>query len=96
MYDYAQTKSAQVAFTKSPTKRLAKKGIAVNALAKLTEDIAPSLYLTPLQVSGSQSHSTIVKFGGNTPIGCQRQPAKLAHYPSQNIISPITDEPFIN
>ncbi|MBN3959483.1 MAG: SDR family oxidoreductase [Nostoc sp. NMS8] len=71
LLDYAQTKSAIVAFTKSLAKQLAKKGIRVNA-------IAPGPYWTPLQVSGGQPQSTIVKFGSDSPMGRPGQPAELA------------------
>ncbi len=71
LLDYAQTKSAQVAFTKSLAKQLAKKGIRVNA-------IAPGPYWTPLQVSGGQPQDMIVKFGSDTPIGRPGQPAEIA------------------
>jgi NAD(P)-dependent dehydrogenase (short-subunit alcohol dehydrogenase family) len=71
LLDYAQTKSAQVAFTKSLAKQVAKKGIRVNA-------IAPGPYWTPLQVSGGQPQSEIKQFGSQTPIGRPGQPAELA------------------
>lgn len=71
LLDYSQTKSAQVAFTKSLAKQLAKKGIRVNA-------IAPGPYWTPLQVSGGQPQSKIVQFGGESPMGRPGQPAELA------------------
>lgn len=71
LLDYAQTKSAQVAFTKSLAKQLAKKGIRVNA-------IAPGPYWTPLQVSGGQPQSMIEKFGSETPLGRPGQPAEIA------------------
>ncbi len=71
LLDYAQTKSAQVAFTKSLAKQLAKQGIRVNA-------IAPGPYWTPLQVSGGQPQSAIVQFGSDTPMGRPGQPAELA------------------
>ncbi len=71
LLDYAQTKSAQVAFTKSLAKQLAKKGIRVNA-------IAPGPYWTPLQVSGGQPQDMIVNFGSETPIGRPGQPAEIA------------------
>ncbi|MFN6528490.1 SDR family oxidoreductase [Nostoc sp. ChiSLP03a] len=71
LLDYAQTKSAIVAFTKSLAKQLAKKGIRVNA-------IAPGPYWTPLQVSGGQPQSKIEKFGSDSPMGRPGQPAELA------------------
>lgn len=71
LLDYAQTKSAQVAFTKSLAKQLAKKGIRVNA-------VAPGPYWTPLQVSGGQPQSAIEKFGSDTPTGRPGQPAEIA------------------
>lgn len=71
LLDYSQTKSAQVAFTKSLAKQLAKQGIRVNA-------IAPGPYWTPLQVSGGQPQSEIVQFGSDTPIARPGQPAEIA------------------
>lgn len=71
LLDYSQTKSAQVAFTKSLAKQLAKKGIRVNA-------IAPGPYWTPLQVSGGQPQDKIEKFGSEAPIGRPGQPAEIA------------------
>ncbi len=71
LLDYAQTKSAQVAFTKSLAKQLAKQGIRVNA-------IAPGPYWTPLQVSGGQPQSKIEQFGSESPMGRPGQPAELA------------------
>jgi NAD(P)-dependent dehydrogenase (short-subunit alcohol dehydrogenase family) len=71
LLDYAQTKSAQVAFTKSLAKQLAKQGIRVNA-------IAPGPYWTPLQVTGGQPQSKIEQFGSDTPLGRPGQPAELA------------------
>lgn len=71
LLDYAQTKSAQVAFTKSLAKQLAQQGIRVNA-------IAPGPYWTPLQVSGGQPQSTIVQFGSDSPMGRPGQPAEIA------------------
>jgi NAD(P)-dependent dehydrogenase (short-subunit alcohol dehydrogenase family) len=71
LLDYAQTKSAQVAFTKSLAKQLAKKGIRVNA-------VAPGPYWTPLQVSGGQPQSALATFGSDTPFGRPGQPAEIA------------------
>lgn len=71
LLDYAPTKSAQVAFTKSLAKQLAKQGIRVNA-------IAPGPYWTPLQVTGGQPPNKVETFGGDSPMGRPGQPAELA------------------
>jgi NAD(P)-dependent dehydrogenase (short-subunit alcohol dehydrogenase family) len=71
LLDYAQTKSAQVAFTKSLAKQLGKKGIRVNA-------IAPGPIWTPLQVSGGSTQENLKKFGADSPLGRPGQPAELA------------------
>lgn len=70
LLDYAQTKSAQVAFTKSLAKQLAKQGIRVNA-------VAPGPFWTPLQPSGGQPPEKIPTFGSETPMGRPGQPAEL-------------------
>lgn len=71
LLDYAQTKAAQVAFTKSLAKQLAPRGIRVNA-------VAPGPVWTPLQPSGGQPPEKIEKFGEKTPMGRPGQPAELA------------------
>lgn len=71
LLDYAQTKSAQVAFTKSLAKQLGKQGIRVNA-------IAPGPIWTPLQVSGGATQESLKKFGADSPLGRPGQPAELA------------------
>lgn len=71
LLDYAQTKAAEVAFTKSLAKQLAKKGIRVNA-------VAPGPVWTPLQVSGGQTQDKLKKFGEDSPMGRPGQPAELA------------------
>lgn len=71
LLDYAQTKAAIVAFTKSLAKQLAPQGIRVNA-------IAPGPFWTPLQPSGGQPPEAIPTFGANTPLGRPGQPAELA------------------
>jgi NAD(P)-dependent dehydrogenase (short-subunit alcohol dehydrogenase family) len=71
LLDYSQTKSAQVAFTKSLAKQLAQQGIRVNA-------IAPGPYWTPLQVSGGQPQRAVEQFGQEAPIGRPGQPAEIA------------------
>jgi NAD(P)-dependent dehydrogenase (short-subunit alcohol dehydrogenase family) len=70
LLDYAQTKAAIVAFTKSLAKQTAKQGIRVNA-------VAPGPFWTPLQVTGGQPPDAIPQFGGDTPVGRPGQPAEL-------------------
>lgn len=71
LFDYAQTKAANVAFVKSLAKQLGPKGIRVNG-------VAPGPVWTPLQTSGGQPQEAIVKFGEVTPLGRPGQPAELA------------------
>lgn len=71
LLDYAQTKAAIVAFTKSLAKQLAPGGIRVNA-------VAPGPFWTPLQPSGGQAPDKIPTFGASTPLGRPGQPAELA------------------
>ena len=71
LLDYASTKAAIVAFTKSLAKQLAEKGIRVNA-------VAPGPVWTPLQPSGGQPPEKIPEFGAKVPLGRPAQPAELA------------------
>jgi NAD(P)-dependent dehydrogenase (short-subunit alcohol dehydrogenase family) len=71
LFDYAQTKAANVAYVKSLAKQLGPKGIRVNG-------VAPGPVWTPLQVSGGQPQEAIVEFGKVTPLGRPGQPAELA------------------
>lgn len=71
LLDYAQTKAAIVAFTKSLAKQLAPKGIRVNA-------VAPGPYWTVLQCCGGQPQEKIEQFGANSPLGRPGQPAEIA------------------
>lgn len=71
LLDYAQTKAAIVAFTKSLAKQVAGKGIRVNA-------VAPGPVWTPLQVCGGQPTQSLPSFGATTPLGRAGQPAELA------------------
>jgi NAD(P)-dependent dehydrogenase (short-subunit alcohol dehydrogenase family) len=71
LLDYATTKAAIVAFTKSLARQLAPKGIRVNA-------VAPGPVWTPLQTSGGQPQKEIPEFGAQTPLGRPGQPAELA------------------
>jgi NAD(P)-dependent dehydrogenase (short-subunit alcohol dehydrogenase family) len=71
LLDYASTKAAIVAFTKSLAKQLAPKGIRVNA-------VAPGPIWTPLQPSKGQPPEAIPGFGSQVPLGRPGQPAELA------------------
>lgn len=71
LLDYASTKGAITAFTKSLAKMLIEKGIRVNA-------VAPGPIWTPLQPSHGQPQEKIEQFGANTPMGRPGQPAELA------------------
>lgn len=71
LLDYASTKGAITAFTKSLAKMLIEKGIRVNA-------VAPGPVWTPLQQSGGQSAEKLKHFGEKTPIGRPGQPAEVA------------------
>lgn len=71
LLDYASTKGAITAFTKSLAKMLVKKGIRVNA-------VAPGPIWTPLQPSHGQPQEKLEKFGSNVPLGRPGQPAELA------------------
>jgi len=71
LLDYAPTKAAIVAFTKSLAKQVAKRGIRVNA-------IAPGPIWTPLQVCGGQPADSLPQFGAQTPLGRAGQPVELA------------------
>lgn len=71
LLDYASTKGAITAFTKSLAKMLIDKGIRVNA-------VAPGPIWTPLQPSHGQPQEKLEQFGANTPMGRPGQPAELA------------------
>lgn len=71
LLDYASTKGAITAFTKSLAKQLARRGIRVNA-------VAPGPIWTPLQPSHGQPQEKLVKFGTHTPLGRMGQPAEVA------------------
>jgi NAD(P)-dependent dehydrogenase (short-subunit alcohol dehydrogenase family) len=71
LLDYASTKGAITAFTKSLAKMLIEKGIRVNA-------VAPGPVWTPLQQSGGQPAEKLEHFGEKTPIGRPGQPAEVA------------------
>jgi len=71
LLDYAQTKAAIVAFTKSLAQQLGEQGIRVNA-------VAPGPYWTPLQSSGGQPQEKVQQFGASAPLGRPGQPVEIA------------------
>lgn len=70
LVDYASTKGAIIAFTRSLAKQLISRGIRVNA-------VAPGPVWTPL-IAASFSKEEIKKFGGNTMYKQPAQPADIA------------------
>ena len=70
LLDYAQTKACNVAFTKSLSKQMAKRGVRVNA-------VAPGPIWTPIQIAGIEPEGPI-KTGGDSDLGRPGQPAELA------------------
>ena len=69
LMDYAATKGAVVAFTRSLSGNLAEKGIRVNG-------VAPGPIWTPLIVSGRDPEK-VKGFGTDTPLGRPGQPCEL-------------------
>ncbi|TDS13269.1 SDR family oxidoreductase [Sphingobacterium paludis] len=71
LFDYAQTKAANVAYVKSLSKQLGSKGIRVNG-------VSPGPIWTPLQVCGGQPAEAIPEFGKMAELERAGQPAELA------------------
>lgn len=71
LFDYSQTKAANVIYAQVLAKQLASRGIRVNA-------IAPGPFWTPLQVVGGQPADAIPEFGSTTAIGRPGQPVEIA------------------
>jgi len=70
LMDYAATKGAIVAFTRSLAGNLVKKGIRVNA-------VAPGPIWTPL-ITSSFNKEQVAEFGSDSPMGRPGQPAEVA------------------
>lgn len=70
LIDYASTKGAIVAFTRSLSANLVKKGIRVNG-------VAPGPIWTPL-IASSFSKEKVAKFGSEVPMGRAGEPAEVA------------------
>lgn len=71
LLDYASTKGAITAFTKSLAKMLVKNGIRVNA-------VAPGPIWTPIQQGGGQPAEKLEHLGETVPLGRPGQPAEVA------------------
>lgn len=70
LMDYASTKGAILAFTRSLAESLTPKGIRVNA-------VAPGPIWTPL-IPSTFPADQVAKFGSDTPMGRAGQPAEIA------------------
>ena len=70
LFDYAQTKAANMNFVKSLAKQLGPKGIRVNG-------VAPGPIWTALQVTGGATMEKLEQFGAQTPLGRAGQPVEL-------------------
>ncbi len=71
LFDYAQSKAANVAFAHSLAKQLAPRGIRVNA-------VCPGPYWTALQTSGGQPTDKAQEHGASQPLGRPGQPVEIA------------------
>lgn len=83
--DYAATKGAVVAFTRSLAKSLVSRGIRVNA-------VAPGMTWTPL-IPASIPADDVVFFGRNRPMGRAAQPWEIA--PSYVFLASESDSSYI-
>lgn len=70
LMDYAATKGSILAFTRSLSQNLVKKGIRVNA-------VAPGPIWTPL-IASTFDEEQVAKFGSDTPMGRAGQPNEVA------------------
>jgi NAD(P)-dependent dehydrogenase (short-subunit alcohol dehydrogenase family) len=70
LIDYAASKGAIVAFTRSLSANLVKKGIRVNG-------VAPGPVWTPL-IASSFSAKRVAKFGSDVPMGRAAEPVEIA------------------
>lgn len=71
LFDYAQTKAANVIYAQVLAKQLAPRGIRVNA-------VAPGPFWTPLQVVGGQPTDALPQFGADAALGRPGQPVEIA------------------
>ena len=71
LLDYASTKATIVAFTKSLSQQMIKRGVRANV-------VAPGPFWTALQPSGGQTQEKVQKFGEEAAMGRPGQPVELA------------------
>jgi NAD(P)-dependent dehydrogenase (short-subunit alcohol dehydrogenase family) len=71
LLDYASTKGAIHAFTKSLAQNLVERGIRVNC-------VAPGPVWTPLNPSDNKTPEEVAKFGADTPMKRPAQPEEIA------------------
>jgi hypothetical protein len=71
LLDYATTKAAIVAYTKSLSKQLIEQGVRANV-------VAPGPYWTALQPSGGQPQEKVKTFGKESTMGRPGQPVEIA------------------
>ncbi|WP_305000492.1 SDR family oxidoreductase [Salipiger sp. IMCC34102] len=71
LFDYSQTKAANVIYAQALAKQLGPRGIRVNA-------VAPGPFWTPLQVVGGQPTEALPEFGADTVMGRPGQPVEIA------------------
>lgn len=86
LVDYASTKGAIHAFTKSLSQNLVDKGIRVNA-------VAPGPVWTPLNVA-DKAAKDVATFGADTPMGRPGQPEEIA--PAIVFFASAADSSFIS
>ncbi|HVD61215.1 MAG TPA: SDR family oxidoreductase [Gemmatimonadaceae bacterium] len=85
LLDYASTKGAVHAFTKSLAQNLVEKGIRVNC-------VAPGPVWTPLNTAAKPAEE-VTKFGQDTPMGRPGQPEEIA--PTYVFLASEADSSFI-
>jgi NAD(P)-dependent dehydrogenase (short-subunit alcohol dehydrogenase family) len=86
LLDYAATKGAIHAFTKSLAQNLVEKGIRVNC-------VAPGPVWTPLNTAATESADEVAQFGADTPLERPAQPEEIA--PTYVFLASNADSSYI-